>query len=89
MSKSVLVIDTPVCCLDCPLLEDSGVVDYCRYTLEPSPQDNDFDSKRSENCPLKPLPSEYFTNENTDRWFYGYNRAIRDITGETECPRKN
>ena len=83
--KSVLVIDTPISCAVCPIFQD-GLDGYCPVALS-SPY-NKY-NKRDKHCPLKPLPSEYCTNENTDRWFYGYNRAIRDITGETECPRKN
>lgn len=38
-------------------------------------------------APLKPIPSEYCVSNKNDqfdneRWFYGYNKAIRDIVGD-------
>ena len=72
-NKSVLVIDTPTRCEECEVFNP---YEGCPLTGSLGGIDDD--------CPLKPLPSEYCTNENTDRWFYGYNRAIRDVRGENE-----
>ena len=72
--KAILVIDIPENCFKCPIL--------CDFKAG-----NGFRPCRAENCPLRPVPSEYCVSNKADqydneRWFYGYNRAIRDIVGD-------
>lgn len=59
MSKSVLVIDTPACCGDCPFAEAYHDVigftwRFCNRLEEQLKQD--YKESRHPNCPLKPLP---------------------------------
>ena len=54
MSKVILVIDMPSCCVECPCyentLESCGVTDDCAIGYG--------EIKRLDNCPLKPLPKD-------------------------------
>ena len=69
--KAILVIDIPENCFKCPI--------QCEFK-----ESNGFRPCRAENCPLRPVPSEYCTSRHNpdEMWFHGYNRAIRDIVGE-------
>lgn len=84
MSKSVLVMNTPEKCLDCPLLNDE---DKCIV------QDDEANSNTSDSwdelrkgCPLKPLP------EKEEDWmddYYrghadGWNDCLYKITGDVD-----
>ena len=54
MSKSVLVIDTPISCAVCPIFQD-GLDGYCPVALS-SPY-NKY-NERDKHCPLKPISDE-------------------------------
>ena len=86
--KSILVIDTPKDCYDCPCSnEGCYLCQISRRQLE-----DDFQEKRPSWCPLKELPSNKEIKgdwENVvDVWIdganYGYNKCLNDISGETE-----
>ena len=73
--KAILVIDMPKGCKDCQF-NIGGSLCTAR-SIE--------DGENS--CPLRPIPSEYCVSNKSDqfdneRWFYGYNKAIRDIVGD-------
>lgn len=82
--KAVLVLDMPKSCIDCPLAYKEG---YSIYRCKMSEDQVDPNSIYRE-CPLKPLPElrhkeKYaYTYELT--YDQGYNRAIKEITGEAE-----
>lgn len=84
--KSVLVVDTPKTCKECP----------CQMMLVCVPANEDIDEYVDPNttipewCPLKPLPQklklriqrEWITDY--DRYEIGYNACLDKIAGETE-----
>ena len=84
--KSILVIDTPKDCYDCPCSnEGCYLCQISRRQLE-----DDFQEKRPSWCPLKELPSNKEMKgdwENVvDVWVdganYGYNKCLNDISGD-------
>ena len=97
MSKSVLVIDTPENCYDCPFgtaycgeleyvgyCELAGCLDYDVILM--TEEHYDCESKsRSDWCPLKPLPEEkeeeYWRSKLSLAWIRGWNTCISKITG--------
>lgn len=70
MNKSILVIDTPETCTDCPLKN----FDLCW-----SPR------KRNNPCPLKPLPKEKHGDEHDEIKMaiaYGWNSCLAALEGK-------
>ena len=83
MNKSVLIIDTPDSCRECPLCWEDHITyrDYCRIT-----NDHIWTTAKPEWCPLKPLPEKYDMDVVCARDFdgdyeYGYNTCIDEILG--------
>lgn len=81
--KAILVIDMPSECIKCPF----QAFEYCHPLRKEIPMQNIAICEKPEWCPLKPIPSEYCVSNKDDqfdneRWFYGYNKAIRDIVGD-------
>lgn len=58
MSKSILVIDTPKCCIDCPchFVEDTGIV-WCGKENKRLLTD-DIETFKADWCPLRDLPEK-------------------------------
>ena len=97
MSKSVLVIDTPENCYDCPFgTEYCGNLEYAGYceladcldcdVILITEEHYDCESKsRPDGCPLKPLPEKStIENDMTDYqcgMVDGRNQCIDEITG--------
>lgn len=96
MNKSVLVMDTPKNCYDCPFgTEYCGDSEYegCCELAECLDSDMrliteehyDYESKsRPAWCPLKPLPEKMTGAAQTDHWNSikaGWNGCIDEITG--------
>lgn len=96
MSKSVLVIDTPKNCYDCPFgTEYCGDHEYegCCELAECLDSDMrliteelyDYECKSRPNwCPLKPLPEKMTGVASTDHWNSikaGWNACIDEIAG--------
>ena len=97
MSKSVLVIDTPENCYDCPFgTEYCGNLEYAGYceladcldcdVILTTEEHYDCESKsRPDWCPLKPLPEKStIENDMTDYqcgMIDGRNQCIDEITG--------
>ena len=96
MNKSVLVMDTPKNCYDCPFgTEYCGDSEYegCCELAECLDSDMrliteehyDYESKsRPAWCPLKPLPEKMTGVAQTDHWNSikaGWNGCIDEITG--------
>ena len=87
MSKSMLVIDTPKCCEECPLEMDvSGKygANICRgrekYSYNP-------DSKNKPDwCPLKDVPEKEDLSETDENyiWSEGWNHCIDEILKERD-----
>jgi len=96
MNKSVLVIDTPENCYDCPFgTEYCGDSEYegrCELaecldgdTRLIAEEHYDYESEsRPDWCPLKPLPERMTGVAQTDHWNIikaGWNGCINKITG--------
>ena len=83
MSKSVLVIDTPESCAQCPLLNGS---DECVMQDADANFNADSFDDLMHGCPLKPLP-KYKSMEKPEEYEYGkmhgWNNCIDAITGES------
>ena len=97
MSKSVLVMNTPENCYDCPFgtaycgeleyvgyCELAGCLDYDVILM--TEEHYDCESKsRPDWCPLKPLPEEkeeeYWRSKLSLAWIRGWNTCISKITG--------
>ena len=75
MNKSILVIDTPEYCRECPLCAEDHQTyrDYCRIT-----DDVIWTLDKPDWCPLKPLPKKIDFNGAFEA---GYNWFIDDILG--------
>lgn len=73
-SKSVLVIDTPESCEECPLRSYSNLQLMCTPMRE---------GASDVRCPLRPLP-EQMTWGHTADYIYGWNDCLDEILGETE-----
>lgn len=86
--KSVLVVDTPKTCKECP----------CQMMLVCVPADEDIDEyinpskTKPDWCPLRPLPHKKMPKQDEafpqdmrliDRW-RGWDACIDEIIGETE-----
>lgn len=99
MSKSVLVVDTPKNCYDCPFgTEYCGNLEYegCCELAECLDSDMrliteehyDYESEsRPDWCPLKLLPEKMTGVAQTDHWNSikaGWNQCIDEITGEVK-----
>ena len=99
MSKSVLVIDTPENCYDCPFgTEYCGDSEYegrCELaecldgdTRLIAEEHYDYESEsRPDWFPLKPLPEKMTGVAQTDHWNSikeGWNECIDEITGEVK-----
>lgn len=98
MSKSVLVIDTPENCYDCPFgTEYCGNLEYegCCELAECLDSDTrliaeehyDYESKsRPDWCPLKPLPEKIEMSAGFTYWngmADGWDACINAITGKS------
>lgn len=95
MSKSVLVIDTPYCCSECPLLYKSEDIPLGNFTyqmtwqcrIKPEDVENGYITKPIYNkpdwCPLIPLPEKQIIHcTDTAHHRYakdGYNQCLTDI----------
>ena len=82
MNKSILVIDTPDCCRECPLCSEDHMTyrDYCRITDK-----HIWTTEKPDWCPLKPLPEKYdmdntpYNLDYNEDYERGYNACIDEI----------
>ena len=87
MSKSVLVIETPENCYDCPIGQDcSNILETSLFCLGAGKCVIDKEAATIPNwCPLKPLPEEkeeeYWRSKLSLAWIRGWNTCISKITG--------
>ena len=98
--KSILIIDTPTRCYDCPLYTsiDDDDNDDCEYGFcddrnilkqKEAQEKIRFDGKPSW-CPLRPLPEkkgkhgELHEYDTDIHYEIGWNDCLDEITGETE-----
>ena len=85
MSKSILVIDTPKCCRECPVCASYAESAFSPREYWCSPMDNrDAEPEdKPDWCPLKPVPEYelvWYDDEKSD-WERGYNDCIDEILG--------
>ena len=83
MRKSILILDTPESCDECPLF-GNHYSDLCCKALNNRginyPYPKDF---RQSWCPLRSVPQEqeiWYEDERSD-WERGYNNCVREIMG--------
>ena len=79
--KSMLIIDTPESCEECPLRSYSNLALWCT-PLRKTKEDDDV-------CPLRPMPKKEEVSEDSYVADYvdfdlGWNACLDEITGETE-----
>ena len=79
--KSMLVIDTPNECVECPLRSVNKKGIWCQVVCEPV-HESFFSRTRMAWCPLKPVPEKY--KGDLRNYEVGWNDCIDEITGETE-----
>ena len=105
MSKSVLVIDTPENCYDCPFgigycsdLEYEGLCELADYLdcneIMITEEHYDCESKsRPDWCPLKPLPEKDDFDDPYEEYYTGYrdgwNKCLEEIVGESKNGESN
>ena len=81
MGKSILIIDTPSSCEECPFMCYSNMAMTCR------PQKYKMIEDGME-CPLKPMPEkntwDITKNGHVTEYAEGYNAFLDEILGETE-----
>ena len=71
MNKSILVLDTPKSCYDCPVTECAA--------------DDMSITSRNADCPLKPVPEKPdYPPINSESYVAGYNACIDEILGKQE-----
>ena len=75
--KSILIIDTPNDCYDCPCYYEE------RNKCEVIFKNVDDDIEKPSWCPLRPLPERMSWGHSME-WIDGYNACLDEITGETE-----
>ena len=91
MSKSVLVIDTPITCMRCPF--GLFISDYIFFVITididgaaKQIRNDLYGIKRQNWCPLKLLPEKdtknHFPDEFEDGYAIGWNACIDEITGD-------
>lgn len=88
MSKSILVIDTPKCCRECPVCASYQESAFSPREYWCSPMDNrDAEPEgKPDWCPLKPAPEYelvWYDDEKSD-WERGYNACIDEILGDAK-----
>lgn len=76
MTKGIILIDIPKYCHDCDCLSGEH---WCGMTGK-----SIYNGEASKYCPIKPLPTTYFTSAYTkgDRYEDGWNDCIKEILGE-------
>lgn len=79
MSKSVLIIDTPANCFECPCFMEMGWRCQCRLDI-----DEDAHDGRPEWCPLKSFPEQI--NKGEDEYDDYYTIGFED--GWNDCLKK-
>ena len=83
--KSILVIDTPTNCYECPLIYWGNIGGW---NCKPTRALLDDANKKPEWCTLRQLPSFKAVDLNDTRdvvmFCHGWNTCLAEITGETE-----
>lgn len=90
MSKEILVIDTPECCIDCPCHFAEDIV-WCGVKDQELETD-DIETYKPDWCPLKPMPQQKereVVEENYNGGYshgivHGYNACIDELLSENE-----
>ena len=89
MNRSVIVMDTPARCYDCPCCATEDNWSVCQaISLEECHERNiGDDGTILPDCPLKPLPVPQIVNEYDFQTYsngvnIGWNRCLEKITGE-------
>ena len=92
--KSILIIDTPTRCYDCPLYtsiadevglaSEYGFCDDRNILKQKEAQEKIRFDEKPKWCPLRPLPHKLQADWYTDGYKEGFNACLDEITGETE-----
>lgn len=92
--KSILIIDTPTRCFDCPLFTDDeddchyGFCDNRNILKQKEAQEKVRFNEKPTWCPLRPLSSFKAVDLNDTRdvvmFCHGWNTCLAEVTGETE-----
>lgn len=84
MSKSILVIDTPGCCRECPVCASYAESAFSprEYWCTVSENTNVYPHDKPDWCPLKPIPKEQTVRPDYRcDWELGYNSCLHEILG--------
>ena len=84
MNKSILIIDTPMCCNECSLMFKDEYSYFCPVKCDENKTDlyDDYIKrhKKPDWCPLKKLPRRKFIwNDDDCDYQLGYNDCLNDI----------
>jgi len=86
MSKAILVIDTPECCIDCPCHFAEDIV-WCGVKDQELETD-DIETYKPDWCPLKPMIEKKDRNKVVGDYLRGrcdgYNACIDELLSEKE-----
>lgn len=91
--KSILIIDTPTRCFDCPLFTDDeddchyGFCDNRNILKQKEAQEKVRFNEKPTWCPLRPLPQKIYAVYRGDYEYGvadGWNACVDVIVGETE-----
>ena len=76
--KTVLVIDSPKDCIECPLF----AFECCHVRRKEIPMENITQGIKPEWCPLKCLPKKLPMKSKHMMWQHGWNDCIDEILGD-------
>lgn len=80
MTKSIIVIETPKCCLDCPCSLVEHKFDFCEISDTMLTTENMVECK-PEWCTLKPIQRLRVPFNEFDEFALGWNACINMISG--------
>lgn len=90
MSKAMLIIDEPECCIDCPCSNFiSGYEQWQCKATEMELSEFELEAERPIWCPLRPVPTLKEDNsviyiERYEGYLEGWNDCVREIIGGDE-----
>lgn len=90
MGKSILILDTPECCGECPFMDGGCIDEYCSAHGEDCIDIPDIMGGKPEWCPLRPLPDhievcgKYPQPGPVPSYRIGWNACLDKITEDLE-----
>lgn len=87
MSKSILILDTPKKCGECPICASwqSSAFSIREYWCTASENTSVDPDDKPNWCPLKPAPKKqdaWYDDDEGSAWIRGYNNCVREIMSE-------